>query len=126
MIFFISASIAGKSSSESGSVEIEVVVETAFHGGPEGQLDPFEQPHHGPGHHVRAGVPHHGQRFRVLLGQQPQCDLAVGGQLVVEADDRLVDLGRHGGFGQTGANFRSNVAGSYRIVRTACGFRRGG
>ena len=51
-ILAISASIAGKSSSESGVFQIEVVVEAVVDGRAEGQLHALIQPHHRPGHHV--------------------------------------------------------------------------
>ena len=76
MIFFISASMAGKSSSDKRVVQVEVVVEAPFDRRAEGQLDPLAQPHHGAGHHVGTRMPHDGQRLGVFLGQQPQLDFA--------------------------------------------------
>ena len=61
-------------------------------------------------------MPHDGQRLGVFLGQEPQPDFAVAGQLVVEADNCLVHLGRHGGLGQAGADFRCDFAGGERFL----------
>ena len=69
MIFFISASIAGKSSSLERLGHLEVVVEAAFDGRPEGELHALLQPHHRPGHDVGRRVPHHARRLGVLLRQ---------------------------------------------------------
>ena len=77
---------------------------------------PWVQPHDRAGHHVRTRVPHDRQGLGVLLGQEPQLDFALAGQLVVEAHKGLVDLGRHGRFGQPGADFRRDIARSDRFV----------
>ena len=74
----ISASMRGKSSSESGCSKSEVVVEAGAGRGAERQLHAVEQPHHGLGHDVGGAVPHDGQRFGVFLGEQPEADFAVG------------------------------------------------
>ena len=55
------------------------------------------------------------QRFRVFFGEQPQRDLTLWGQPVIEADDRIVYLSGQCGFGQTGSDFGGNVAGGKRL-----------
>jgi hypothetical protein len=56
----------------------EVVIEAGGGGRPECQLHAVVEPHHGLGHHVGRAVPHHGERFGILLGEQPQLHFAGG------------------------------------------------
>ena len=85
--------------------ELEVVVEAVVGGGAERQLHAVEQPHHGPGHHVRGRMPHHGQRLGIFLGEQPQRDAALAGQKGGGADDLAVHFRGQRGLGQARADF---------------------
>ena len=48
-------------------LQVEVVVEAVVDRRAEGQLHAVEQPHHGPGHHVGAGMPHDPPGLRGLF-----------------------------------------------------------
>ena len=61
-------------------------------------------------------VPHDRQGLGVLLGEQPQLDFALSGQLAVEAHKGLVDLGRDGRLGQPRADLGGDIARSDRFV----------
>ena len=105
----ISASILGKSSSESACSISKVVVEAVGHGRPEGQLHALEQPHHRPGHHVGTGMPQQIQRLGVFAGDQTKSDLAVGGQQLADPHHLPVHLGGQRGLGQTRADLGGDV-----------------
>ena len=113
MIFCISASIRGKSSSESGCGELEIVVEAAARRRPERQLHALEQPHDGLGHDMGTAVPHDGERFGVLFCQQPQADFATGRQWAVQIDLFAVDFGQNRRLGQPLADFERHVVGRH-------------
>ena len=111
----ISASILGKSSSESGVLHLEVVVEAVVDRRPEGQLHALEEPHHRPGHHVGAGMPQDVQGLGVLAGDQPQANLALGGQRIVGPDQLAIHFGGQRGLGQPRADLGGNVDGAKRV-----------
>ena len=74
--------------------QVEVVIEAVVDRGAKGQLHPFEQPHHGPGHHVRARMAHDAQRFGIFARQQLERRFALGRQRADRVDHLAVDLGR--------------------------------
>jgi hypothetical protein len=70
-----------------------VVVEALADRGPEGEFHPFEQPHHGPGHHMGRRVPHHRQGPGISREERLEVDRALGGQRGVEAHGPAVEHG---------------------------------
>ncbi len=90
-----------------------VVIKAAADGRAERQLHAVEQPHHGPGHHVGARMPHDAQGGGIFLGENFQCHFAVGRQRRIEADDFAIDHGRHRGFGQAGADVGRHIFGAH-------------
>jgi hypothetical protein len=71
-----------------------VVVEAVARGGAEGQLDAREEPHHGPGHDVGRGMPHHRQGPDVAGEERLDGHGVRGGQRHVEAHRPAVEEGR--------------------------------
>ena len=61
-------------------------------------------------------VPHDGQRFGVLLGEQPQPDFAVVGQRAAQIDLPAVDFGQNGRLRQPGPNFGGHIVGRDRPI----------
>ena len=90
-------------------LHLEVVVEALGHGRPEGQLHPLEEPHHRPGHHVGARVAQQSQGLGVFGGDQPQGDLAFGGQQFAGPHQPPVHFGRQRGLGQPRADLGGNL-----------------
>ena len=75
MILAISASIAGKSSSERVRLgEVDVVIEAGGGGRAEGEPGAGEEPEDGPGHDVGGRVPQDVERLAVPRGEDPQLD----------------------------------------------------
>ena len=72
--------------------QLEVVIKTGGGGWPERQLHAFKQPHHGLRHHMSATMPHHGERLRIFLSQQPQANFAGVRQQDVQINWPPVDL----------------------------------
>jgi hypothetical protein len=56
-----------------------VVVKALAHRGAEGEFHPVEEPHHGPGHDVGRGMPHHGERPGIAGKEGLEIDRAVAG-----------------------------------------------
>ena len=62
-------------------------------------------------------VPHDGERFGVLLGEQPQAELRrSSGSGLMQIDLPAVDFGQHGRLGQAGADLGRHVVGRDRSI----------
>ena len=94
-------------------LHLEVVIEAVVYGRAEGQLHALEEPHHRAGHHVGGGMPQDAQGLGVLTGQQPQANLALGGQRHVGPRELPVHLGRQRGLSQPRADLRGHVDGPH-------------
>ena len=68
-----------------------VVIEALAHRRAEGEFDPFEEPHHRPGHDVGRGMPHHRERPGIACVEGLQIDRAGGRQRGVEAHGLAVE-----------------------------------
>ena len=90
-----------------------VVIKPAVHRRPERQLHVGKQPHHGPGHHVGARMPHHAQGRGILFGQNPQRHFAVGRQGRIEPDNLLVDDRRYRRLRQARPDIGRHVLGPH-------------
>ena len=90
-------------------LHLEIVVESAGHRRPEGQLHAVEQPHHRPGHDVRTRMAQQIQGLGVFAGDQAKGDLAVGGQRLVGPHQPAVHFGGQSGLGQTRTDVGGNV-----------------
>ena len=88
---------------------LEIVIESAGHRRPEGQLHAVEQPHHRPGHDVGTRVAQQIQGLGVFAGDQAQGDLTVAGQRRIDADQPSVYFGGQRGLGQPRTDIGSNV-----------------
>ena len=116
-ILAISASIAGKSSSESGPLgEVDVVIEAVRGGRAEGEPGAREEPQDRPGHDVGGRVAEDVERLAVPRGQEPQLDRPVAvspfSSGPVEVDDRPVGDGGHGGVGEPLADPLGDLSGA--------------
>ena len=108
--------MAGKSSSVSVRGRSQVVIKAVVDRRTEGQLHALEQPHHRPGHHMGARMPHDPQGLGIFFGQQPQRHFAVARQRRDGIDRLAIDFGRHGGLGQAGADIGRDVDRPNRFV----------
>ena len=94
-----------------GVLHLEIVIEALGHRRPEGQLHALEQPHDRPGHDVGAGMAQQIEGLGVFGGDQPQGDLAVGGQQIIDACHLPIHFGGQSGLGQTRADVGGDVDG---------------
>ena len=93
-------------------LQLEVVVKAAVNRRSEGQLDAVEQPHHRPGHHVGGRMAHDLQGLGILLGDQPERDLALLRQRQVGPHQLAVNPGGQRRLGQSRPDVGSDVDGS--------------
>jgi hypothetical protein len=107
-----------------------VVVEPLPDRGAEGEFDAVEEPHHGPGHHVGRGVPHHRQGAGVARVQRLELGGARRRQRGIEADRRAVQDRRDGPTGPRRARGRGvegigDAAGGIALADGAVGKAHG-
>ena len=73
------------------------------------QLHTVKQPHDRPSHEMGTGMPQKLDSFGIFIGDQPQRDLAVGRQRIMNADQLAVDFGGESSFSEPSADIGGNV-----------------